>query len=61
MMNKIYTDKEYLEQGFTTEELPMIRKHDELFNEYQRQFGTNWQLTEQQWEEYNNLVIALKL
>lgn len=61
MMNKIYTDKEYFEQGFTTEELPMIRKHDELFNEYQRQFGTNWQLTEQQWEEYNNLVIALKL
>lgn len=32
--NIIYTDKEYMAQGFTREEVPMIRKHDELYNEY---------------------------
>ena len=32
MMNKIYTKAEYIAQGFTLEELPLIREHDELVN-----------------------------
>lgn len=32
-MNKILTDTEYRAQGFEEHELPLIRKHDELFNE----------------------------
>ncbi len=32
MMNKIYTDAEYMAQGFTAEEVPMVREHDELVN-----------------------------
>lgn len=35
MLNTIYTDKEYMEQGFTVQEVPMIREHDILFNKYQ--------------------------
>ena len=35
MLNTIYTDKEYMAQGFTAQEVPMIREHDILFNEYQ--------------------------
>jgi hypothetical protein len=32
MMNKIFTDAEYMAQGFTAEEVPMIREYDELVN-----------------------------
>ena len=62
-LNKIKTNEEYLADGFTIEELPLIRKHDELFNEYQMLHdGGNWDtLTEAQWEEYNNLVETLGL
>lgn len=30
--NTIFTDKEYMAQGFTAQEVPMIKRHDELFN-----------------------------
>lgn len=32
MMNKVCTDAEYMAQGFTAEEVPMIREYDELVN-----------------------------
>ena len=35
-MNTIYTTEEYMAQGFTAKEVPMIRRHDELFNRYKR-------------------------
>lgn len=35
LYNTIYTDEEYMAQGFTAQEVPMIREHDILFNEYQ--------------------------
>ena len=35
MLNTIYTEKEYMAQGFTAQEVPMIREHDILFNQYQ--------------------------
>ena len=34
MMNTIYTEKEYMEQGFTATEVPMIIAHDLLYNEW---------------------------
>ena len=36
LYNTIYTDKEYMAQGFTVEEVPMIRRHDILMNQYKR-------------------------
>ena len=33
-LNKIYTNKEYMAQGFTKEEVPLIKEHDKLFNKY---------------------------
>ena len=33
-LNKIYTNKEYMAQGFTVEEIPLIKEHDELYNKY---------------------------
>ena len=35
MLNTIYTNEEYMAQGFTAQEVSMIREHDILFNEYQ--------------------------
>lgn len=35
MLNTIYTNEEYMAQGFTAQEVPMIREHDILFNKYQ--------------------------
>lgn len=32
MMNTIYTNEEYMAQGFTREELPLIREFDEKHN-----------------------------
>ena len=61
-LNTIYTDEEYMAQGFTKEEVPMIRKHDELFNKYQLEFGpNNWDLTDEQWDEFEELQKALDL
>ena len=31
-LNIIYTDNEYMAQGFTAQEVPKVRRHDELFN-----------------------------
>lgn len=30
--NTIYTTEEYMKQGFTVEEVPMVREHDRLYN-----------------------------
>lgn len=30
--NTIFTDNEYIAQGFTVQEVPKVRRHDELFN-----------------------------
>lgn len=53
-MNKIYTNEEYIAQGFTAEEVPMIRRHDELFN-----LGEN--RTAEENEEMFNLIEKLGL
>ena len=62
-LNKIKTNEEYMAEGFTAEELPLIRKHDELFNKYQIMHnGGNWDtLTEEQIEEYTHLQKVLGL
>ena len=33
-LNKIKTNEEYMAEGFTADEVALIRKHDELFNKY---------------------------
>lgn len=33
MLNIIHTDAEYLALGFSEKEIPLIRRHDELFNQ----------------------------
>lgn len=62
-LNKILTDEEYMADGFTAEELPLIRKHDELFNKYQIMHdGGNWDtLTEEQWKEFIDIQETLGL
>lgn len=52
--NTIHTDKEYMAQGFTAEEIPMIRRHDELYNMANDK-------TIEQWEEMFALVEELGL
>lgn len=52
--NTIFTDKEYMAQGFTHEEVPMVRRSDELFNR-----RDEW--TEEEENEYNELVKKLGL
>ena len=53
-MNKIYSNEEYMNQGFTREEVDKVRRSDELFN--------NWDiLTEEEKEEYYALVEELGL
>ena len=56
MLNKIYTDNEYMAQGFTQEEVPMIRKHDELFNKFIVEG-----LTKEEEIEMMNLIKILKI
>jgi hypothetical protein len=53
-LNTIYTDEEYMAQGFTAEECPKIRRHDELFNQYMlNKQGYNVEpLTEAEWQEF---------
>jgi hypothetical protein len=56
MMNKIYTNAEYMAQGFTADECPRIRRHDELYNKWIAQG-----LTVAEDEELNKLVKELGL
>jgi hypothetical protein len=53
-LNTIYTDEEYMAQGFTAEECPKIRRHDELFNQHMlNKQGYNVEpLTEAEWQEF---------
>ena len=57
LYNKIYTDEEYMTQGFTAEEVPMIRRHDILFNQYKR----NGFLTAEEEAELMHLIKVLKI
>ena len=57
LYNKIYTDKEYMAQGFTKKEVPMIRRHDILFNQYKR----DGFLTEREEEELMHLIKVLEI
>lgn len=63
-LNTIYTDTEYLAQGFTTEELPLIKRFDTLHNELtiRCDYG-EWgdKVSEEEWNEYNTLVKLLGL
>lgn len=52
--NTIYTDKEYMAQGFSAFEVPMIRRHDELFNRRD-------ELTDEERNEMYTLVDELGL
>lgn len=57
LYNTIYTDKEYMAQGFTAEEVPMIRRHDILMNQYKR-LGF---LTEEEDAELMHLIEVLEI
>lgn len=57
LYNKIYTDEEYIAQGFTAEEVPMIRRHDILFNQYKRDGFLN----EEEEAEMFRLIEILKI
>lgn len=54
MLNKIFSDKEYMEQGFSAEEVPLIRRFDILHN-----LGN--EKTEEEIKEYYELATALDL
>ena len=54
MMNTIFSDEEYMAQGFTKEEVEKVRRSDILFNNFDN-------LTEEEKEEYYNLVEELGL
>lgn len=56
MMNTIYSIDEYVAQGFSREEAPKAKRHDELFNKYQSEG-----LTEEEKEEMFNIVDELGL
>ena len=56
-MNKIYSDEEYKKQGFTTEEIPLIKKHDELINKQ----IIKGSLSEEEEKELYSLIEILKL
>ncbi len=53
-MNKIYSDEEYIKQGFKPDEVADVRRSDILFNK-----RDEW--TEEEHDEYYRLVINLKL
>lgn len=55
-LNTIFNDKEYIAQGFTEEEVTLIKRHDILFNKYQT-IG----LTEEEKEEMFSLINTLRL
>lgn len=56
-MNKIYSDEEYKKQGFTTEEVPLIKKHDELINKQ----IIKGSLSEEEKQELYSLIEILKI
>ena len=53
-MNTIYSDAEYIAQGFRPDEVADVRRSDMLFNKRQE-----W--TEEEREEYHRLVKKLGL
>ena len=55
-LNRICTTEEYMKRGFTKEEVPMIKRSDELFNRKQL---IGW--TKEEEEEYYKLVEILKI
>lgn len=57
-LNKIYTDEEYMAQGFKAWEVPLIKTHDELFNKYQIEKASGL-LTEEEREEILDALDAL--
>jgi hypothetical protein len=57
LFNVVHTDEEYIAQGFTKEECPMIRRHDILMNQYKR-LGF---LTEEEDAELMHLIKVLKI
>ena len=56
ILNRICTTEEYMKQGFTEKEVPMIKRSDELFNRKQL---IGW--TKEEKEEYYKLVEILKI
>ena len=54
--NTIYTAAEYMAQGFRPYEVPMIRRHDELYN-----LWVDGTITEEQKEEMFTLQAELEL
>ena len=55
-LNRICTDEEYMAQGFRPYEVPMIRRHDELYN-----LWVDGTITEEQKEEMFTLQAELEL
>lgn len=55
-MNTIYTDAEYRRQGFRDWEVPMIRRHDELYYKWEEGM-----ITEEEKEEMLTLATQLEL
>ena len=55
-LNTIFSDEEYMAQGFTTEEVPKVREHDILFNKYVME-----EITEEEKERMFALVKELGL
>ena len=56
ILNRICTTEEYMKQGFTEKEVPMIKRSDELFNRKQL---IGW--TKEEEEKYYKLVEILKI
>ena len=44
--NTIYTDEEYMAQGFTAQEVSMVRRHDIIFNKDVDGEATEEEMTE---------------
>ena len=44
--NTIFTAEEYMAQGFTAEEVPMIERHDRLFNKNSSGLATDEEIAE---------------
>ena len=57
LFNVVHTDEEYIAQGFTAEEVPMIRRHDILMNQYKR----DGFLTEEEDAELMHLIKVLEI
>ncbi len=56
-LNTIFSDEEYMAQGFTADEVSKVRRSDELFNKS----VLEGDLTEEEWNEYESLVEELGL